>query len=61
MFGFNSLPINILSQQNRLQEFREPIKEMEEKYEKTSKLTPIQEFQREFRVGRDISNSTRIR
>lgn len=46
---------------NRLQEFREPIKEMEEKYEKTSKLTPIQEFQREFRVGRDISNSTRIR
>ncbi|KAI5755144.1 hypothetical protein M8J77_014451 [Diaphorina citri] len=49
------------SMKNRLQEFREPIKEMEEKYEKTTKLTPIQEFQREFRAGRDLSNSTRIR
>ncbi|KAL1464552.1 hypothetical protein WDU94_004185 [Cyamophila willieti] len=56
----------VSSMKNRLQEFREPIKEMEEKYNEnatttTVKLTPIQEFQREFRAGRDISNSTRIR
>ncbi|XP_067002814.2 uncharacterized protein DDB_G0284459-like [Anabrus simplex] len=48
----------------RIQEYKEPVRTGREPLEKTGRLPPIKEFQREFRAGKErtaSSSSTRIR